>query len=52
LLFPGLDVAVAHVVMWGSRVEAIDPPEVRAAIVARATDVLARYRRRPAQAGD
>jgi predicted DNA-binding transcriptional regulator YafY len=52
LLFPGLDVAVAHVMMWGDRVEAIDPPEVRATVVARATDALRRYRSGRSRAGD
>jgi len=52
LLFPGLDVAVAHVMMWGDRVHAIDPPEVLTAVVARATDALARYRSARASAGD
>lgn len=52
LLFPGLDVAVAHVMMWGDRVEAIDPPEVRTTVVARATDALRRYGGSRSRAGD
>ena len=49
ILFPSIEVAAVHVVMWGKRVEAIDPPELRATVVERASQALRRYRqKRPA----
>lgn len=44
LLFPGIEVAVAHVLAWGERVEALDPPELRTTILARATVAVRRYK--------
>lgn len=43
LLFPGLEVAVAHVLAWGDRVEALEPAELRSTIVARAAGAMRRY---------
>ena len=45
MLFPSLEVAAAHVVMWGKRVEAVAPPELRRIVVDRAAHALRRYRR-------
>lgn len=50
LMFPSLEVAVAHVVTWGDRVEALEPPELRSAVIARATAALRRYRAQGAAA--
>lgn len=44
LLFPSLEVAVAHVLSWGERVEALEPLELRATIVARAAGAMRRYK--------
>jgi predicted DNA-binding transcriptional regulator YafY len=52
VLFPSLDVAVAHVILWGKRVEAVGPPELRTAVIDRASDTLARYKRRASAAGE
>jgi len=43
LLFPGLEVAVAHVLSWGDRVEALEPDELRSTIVTRAAGAMRRY---------
>ncbi len=52
ILFPSLNIAAAHVVMWGERVEAIAPPELRATVVDCAARALRRYRRHAATAGE
>ena len=52
ILFPSLNVAAAHVVMWGEDVEAVSPPELRATVVERATRALRRYRGHSSAAGD
>ena len=52
MLFPSLDTAVAHVVMWGDRVESVEPPELRAAVIERATASLRRHRAHRAAAGE
>ena len=44
LLFPSLDVAVAHVLAWGERVEALEPSELRSTILARAAGAVKRYK--------
>jgi hypothetical protein len=36
-------VAVAHVLAWGDRVEAVEPAELRSTIVARAAGAMRRY---------
>jgi len=46
LLMPSIDVAVAHLVMWGADVDAIEPREVRDAVVRRAKVALGAYGRR------
>lgn len=43
LLFPGLEVAVAHVLAWGDRVEALEPTELRSTILTRAAGAMRRY---------
>ena len=50
LLFPGLEVAVAHVLAWGDRVEALEPAELRSTIVARAVGAMRRYASRERKA--
>ena len=42
LLFPSLDVAVAHIVMWGKRVEALEPA-VRAATLSKGREAVKAY---------
>jgi predicted DNA-binding transcriptional regulator YafY len=44
LLFPSLDVALAHVVMWGERVNIMEPAELRDAVLQRAESLVARYK--------
>jgi predicted DNA-binding transcriptional regulator YafY len=44
LLFPSLEVAVAHVLAWGERVEALEPAELRSTILARALGAMRRYK--------
>jgi len=46
VLFPGLEVAAAHVLAWGDRVEALEPAELRSTIVTRAAGAMRRYARR------
>lgn len=43
--FPSAAVAAAHVVMWGEDVEAVEPADVRALVIARATASLRMHRR-------
>ena len=52
LLFPSLEVAVAHVFAWGDRVEALDPTELRSTIVARAAGAMQRYAARAQREGN
>ena len=45
LLFPSLESAAAHVIVWGDRVEAMAPLELRALLATRAAATVRRYRR-------
>lgn len=43
LLFPGLEVAVAHVVMWSDRVDVVEPDQLRDSVLTRAQEIVRRY---------
>jgi len=43
LLFPSLGVAVAHIVMWGRHVDAVEPAAVRAATLSKAREAVRLY---------